>query len=172
MDACFGGSWLHNEGKLRSGKLQQANFLLRHYVAALGTALRLSWVELKCGCACFAKGGGLQLWPSQSRSLLSCYRRGQAVLGVTAFVTGEQRYLCTGFWRFDCTIEDSSASWHGARGWEDAIIAGCPARVSAQLCCLCKVPLVQEEVATRESASSGSHHLVLTNRLHSDASAS
>ena len=53
----------------------------------LGTAPRCSWVQSKCGRACCAKGGGPRLRPSRLLSLLSCYRRGQAVLGVTAHVT-------------------------------------------------------------------------------------
>ena len=71
-----------------------------------------------------------------------------------AFVTCEQRCLCTGFVCLDC-IEDSSTSWQGVRGWEDAILAGCPARINVQLCCFCRVPLAREEVATlQEGASS------------------
>ena len=51
-----------------------------------GTAPRHIWVQSQSGRACCAMGGGLRLRPSQLCSLLSCYRRGQAVLGVTAYV--------------------------------------------------------------------------------------
>ena len=51
-----------------------------------GTAPRHNWVQSQSGRACCAMGGGLRLRPSQLCSLLSCYRRGQAVLGVTAYV--------------------------------------------------------------------------------------
>ena len=122
-----------------------------------GTVPRCSWVQSECGRACCAKGGGLRLRPSQLWSLLSCYRRGQAVLGVTAFVTCEQRCLCTGFVCLDCIIEDSNTSWQGVRGWEDAILAGCPARLNVQLCCFCRVPLVREEVVTLQGGASSPH---------------
>ena len=56
----------------------------RHAVY-LGTAPRHIWVHSLSGCACCAMGVGLRLRPSQLCSLLSCYRQGQAVLGVTAF---------------------------------------------------------------------------------------
>ena len=56
----------------------------RHAVY-LGTAPRHIWVQWLSGRACCAMGVGLRLRPSQLCSLLSCYRRGQAVLGVTAF---------------------------------------------------------------------------------------
>ena len=56
----------------------------RHTVY-LGTAPRHIWVQSLSGRACCAMGVRLRLRPSQLCSLLSCYRRGQAVLGVTAF---------------------------------------------------------------------------------------
>ena len=51
-----------------------------------GTAPRHIWVQSQSGRACCDMGGGLRLRPSQLCSLLSCYRRGQGVLGVTAYV--------------------------------------------------------------------------------------
>ena len=51
-----------------------------------GTAPRHIWVQSQSGCACLCHGCGLRLRPSQLCSLLSCYRRGQPVLGVTAYV--------------------------------------------------------------------------------------
>ena len=48
---------------------------------------RKEMTQSRIWCACCAKGGGLRLRPAQLCSLLSCYRRGQAVLGVTAHVT-------------------------------------------------------------------------------------
>ena len=100
----------------------------------LSTPPRRSWIQSKCGRAWCAEGGWLQLRPSQSPSSLSCYRRGQAVLGATASVPGEHRYLCTCYLCFDCTIKDSNAPRQGVQGWEDAIVAGCRARLSTQLC--------------------------------------
>ena len=94
--------------------------------------------------------------PTPLQNTMSCYRRGQAVLRVTAFVTCERRCLCTGFVCLDCKIEDSNTSWQGVRGWEDAILAGCPARLNVQLC-FCRVPFVLEEVVTPQEDASSPH---------------
>ena len=128
---------------------------LRSRHVAFQVRLQCSWVQSKCGRACCAKGGGLRLRPSQLWSLLSCYR-GQAVRGVTAFVTCEQRCLWTGFVCLDCKIEDSNTSWQGVRGWEDSTLVGCPARLNVQLR-FCRVPLVRVEVVTLQEGASSPH---------------
>ena len=48
-------------------------------------------------------------------------------------------------------IEDSNAFRQGVRDWEDSMVAECPARLTAQLCCLCRVLLAREEVLYRRA---------------------
>ena len=76
--AQVGTPWTH---RFRRAGLR----LQSHHAVYLGTAPRRIWVQSLNGRACCAMGVGLRLRPSQLCSLLSCYRRGQAVLGVTAF---------------------------------------------------------------------------------------